>query len=161
MKKHFIFFVFVIVLIIVLSACGAKKDENTMAAKTPAATEPAATAPVTTNAPTATAAPAASESVTTAPASSDAAQEVKLIASAVTFKYDKPEYHVKKGVPVKLTLEMKDGKHGARLADFNVNLNADKPTATFTPDKAGTFLIKCSVPCGTGHMTMTANLIVE
>jgi cytochrome c oxidase subunit 2 len=151
MKKHFIFFAFVIVLIIVLSACGAKKDENTMAVKTPAAT----TTPVVTIAPT------ASESVTTAPASSDAAQEVKLIASAVTFKYDKTEYHVKKGVPVKLTLEMKDGNHGARLADFNVNLNADKPTATFTPEKAGTFLIKCSVPCGSGHMTMSANLIVE
>jgi cytochrome c oxidase subunit 2 len=150
MKKHFIFFAFVIVLIIVLSACGAKKDENTMAVKTPAATTPVVTI-----------APTASESVTTAPASSDAAQEVKLIASAVTFKYDKTEYHVKKGVPVKLTLEMKDGNHGARLADFNVNLNADKPTATFTPEKAGTFLIKCSVPCGSGHMTMSANLIVE
>jgi cytochrome c oxidase subunit 2 len=145
MKKHFIFFACVIMLIIVLGACGAKKDENTMAAKTPAATT----------------APAASESVTAIPASSDAAQEVKLIASAVTFKYDKSEYRVKKGVPVKLILEMKDGNHGAKLADFNVNLNADNPTATFTPDKAGTFLIKCSVPCGTGHMTMTANLIVE
>jgi cytochrome c oxidase subunit 2 len=142
MKKHYIFFAFVIGLIIVLSACGAKKDENTMAAKTPAAS----TTPAT---------------VKTTPASSDAVQEVKLIASAVTFKYDKEEYRVKKGVPVKLTLEMKDGNHGAKLADFNVNLNADNPTATFTPDKAGTFLIKCSVPCGTGHMTMTANLIVE
>jgi cytochrome c oxidase subunit 2 len=142
MKKHYIFFAFVIGLIIVLSACGAKKNENTMAAKTPAAS----TTPAT---------------VKTTPASSDAVQEVKLIASAVTFKYDKEEYRVKKGVPVKLTLEMKDGNHGAKLADFNVNLNADNPTATFTPDKAGTFLIKCSVPCGTGHMTMTANLIVE
>jgi cytochrome c oxidase subunit II len=145
MKKHFIFFAFVIMLIVVLSACGANKDENTMAAKTPAATI----------------APAASESATTAPASSDAPQEVNLIASAETFKYDKSDYRVKKGVPVKLTLEMKDGNHGAKLADFNVNLNADNPTATFTPDKAGTFLIKCSVICGSGHMTMTANLIVE
>jgi cytochrome c oxidase subunit 2 len=145
MRKHLLFFMSVLVLIVVLSACGAKKDEATMAEKTPSAT----------------AAPVATDIATTAPVSTEAAQDVKLIASAETFKYDKPEYHVKKGVPVNLTLEFKDGKHGARLADFNINLNADNPTATFTPDKAGTFLIKCSVPCGTGHMEMTANLIVE
>jgi cytochrome c oxidase subunit 2 len=144
MKKHLIFFASVIVLIAALSACGSKKEDS-----------PAAMAPVV------SATPAVSESATTAPASSDAAQEVKLIASAATFKYDKEEYKVKKGVPVKLTLEMKDGQHGAKLADFNINLNSDNPTATFTPDKAGTFIIKCSVPCGDGHMTMTANLVVE
>jgi cytochrome c oxidase subunit 2 len=145
MRKHLLFFMSVLVLIVVLSACGAKKEEATMVEKTPSATI----------------APAASDVATTAPAGSEAAQDVKLIASAATFKFDKEEYHVKKGVPVNLSLEMKDGKHGARLADFNVNLNAEKPTATFTPDKAGTFLIKCSVPCGTGHMDMTANLIVD
>jgi cytochrome c oxidase subunit 2 len=145
MRKHLLFFASVLVLIAVLSACGAKKAENTMAEKTPSAT----------------AAPVPSEAATTAPTSSEAAQEVKLIASAATFKYDKEEYHVKKGVPVNLSLEMKDGIHGAKLDDFNVNLNTDNPTATFTPDKAGTFVIKCSVRCGTGHMTMTAKLIVE
>jgi cytochrome c oxidase subunit 2 len=138
MKKHLLFFTFVIALIAVLSACGAKKDDTSAAMATPAASVAAATA-----------------------AGSDQPQEVKLIASAVTFKYDQTDYHVKKGVPVKLTLEMKDGNHGAKLADFNIDLNKDKPTATFTPEKAGTFLIKCSVPCGTGHMTMSANLIVE
>jgi cytochrome c oxidase subunit 2 len=139
MKKHLLFFTFVIVLIAVLSACGAKKDNASQAMATPAA----------------------STAATTAAAGSDQTQEVKLIASAVTFKYDQTDYHVKKGVPVKLTLEMKDGNHGAKLADFNIDLKKDNPTATFTPEKAGTFLIKCSVPCGTGHMTMTANLIVE
>jgi cytochrome c oxidase subunit 2 len=145
MRKHLLFFMSVVALIVVLSACGAKKNEATMEAKTPSTT----------------AAPAATDAATTTPAGTEVAQEVKLIASAVTFKYDKAEYHVKKGVPVNLTLEMKDGNHGAKLADFNVNLNAENPTATFTPDKAGTYLIKCSVPCGTGHMDMTANLIVE
>jgi cytochrome c oxidase subunit 2 len=144
MKRHLIFFAFVMVLIAALSACGSKKEDSAAMA-TPATT----------------AAPAAGESPTAAPASSDAAQEVKLIASAATFKYDKEEYKVKKGVPVKLTLEMKDGQHGAKLADFGINLNKDNPTVTFTPDKAGTFLIKCSVPCGDGHKNMTANLVVE
>ncbi|QGQ96163.1 cytochrome C oxidase subunit II [Paenibacillus psychroresistens] len=146
MRKHLLFFMSVLVLIVALSACGAKKEEATMAEKTPSAT----VAPAATDA-----------AATTAPVSTEAAQEVKLIASAATFKFDKPEYHVKKGVPVNLSLEMKDGKHGARLVDFDVNLNSETPTATFTPDKAGTFLIKCSVPCGDGHMNMTANLIVE
>ncbi len=146
MKKHLLFFASIIVLIVVLSACGAKEEENTMVEKTPSAT--------------ATVAPAASTAATT-PESTEAVQEVKLIASSATFKFDQEEYRVKKGVPVNLTLEMKDGNHGAKLADFDVNLNADNPTATFTPDKAGTFVIKCSVPCGDGHMTMTTNLIVE
>jgi cytochrome c oxidase subunit 2 len=145
MKKYLLLFASVIVLSVVLSACGAKKEDNAMVAKTPSTT----------------AAPAASDAATSAPANTEQTQEVKLIASAVTFKYDKEEYHVKKDVLVKLTLEMKDGNHGANLADYNVNLNAANPTATFMPDKAGTFLIKCSVPCGDGHMTMTTKLIVE
>jgi cytochrome c oxidase subunit 2 len=145
MRKHLLFFAFVLVLIAVLSACGAKKEDAAMVEKTPSATV----------------APTASEAGTTDPASTETAQEVKLIASAVTFKYDQEEYHVKKGVPVNITLEMKDGNHGARLADFDVNLSADTPTATFTPTEAGTFEIKCSVNCGSGHMNMTAKLIVE
>lgn len=145
MKNQLIFFTAIITLVVALTACGENKDNSSAAA--------VASPPTTSTSET--------KATPNAPASSETTQEVKLIASAVTFKYDKSEYHVKKGIPVKLTLENKDGLHGAKLADFNINLNNSNPTATFTPDKTGTFQIRCSVPCGPGHMDMTANLIVE
>jgi cytochrome c oxidase subunit 2 len=145
MKNQLIFLTAIVALVVSLTACGNNKNNSSAAAVTP---------PPTTSTPETKATPSTA-------ASSDTTQQVKLIASAVTFKYDKTEYHVKKGIPVKITLENKDGLHGAKLADFNINLNNGNPTATFTPDKTGTFQIKCSVPCGTGHMDMTANLIVE
>jgi cytochrome c oxidase subunit 2 len=153
MKKHLLFFTFIIALIVVLSACGSKTDNS--AANTTAPTSSDTTSMV----------PTASATGTTAPSLAGTVQEVKLIASSVNFKYDQTEYKVKKGVPVHITLQNKDGMHGAIIADFGVDLQSksptDKPEATFTPNKTGTFIIKCSVPCGTGHMTMTANLIVE
>jgi cytochrome c oxidase subunit 2 len=153
MKKHLLFFTFIIGLIVVLSACGSKTDNTAASSTAPASTD------------TTSAAPIASAAGTAAPSTSGTVQEVKLIASSVNFKYDQTEYKVKKGVPVHITLQNKDGMHGANIADFGVNLQSksptDKPEATFTPDKTGTFVIKCSVPCGAGHMTMTANLVVE
>jgi cytochrome c oxidase subunit 2 len=153
MKKHLLFFTFIIALIVVLSACGSKTDNTAASTIVPTSTD------------TTSMAPTASATGTTAPSLTGTVQEVKLIASSVNFKYDQTEYKVKKGVPVHITLQNKDGMHGANIADFGVNLQSksptDKPEATFTPNKTGTFIIKCSVPCGTGHMTMTANLIVE
>jgi cytochrome c oxidase subunit II len=85
-------------------------------------------------------------------------QEITL--QATDFQFDKTEYHVKKGQPVKVTLENKQGMHGASIKEFNVNLTSAKKTATFTPDKAGTFDINCSVLCGPGHSKMQAKLVV-
>ena len=119
------------VLLAALSACGSKTNTA------------APTSPVT----------------STAPAVSGEAQKVTLVAS--NFQYDKAEYKVKAGQPVILTLESKEGMHGARISAFNVNLNKNDNTATFTPDKAGTYDIICSVPCGSGHTNMKSKLIVE
>ena len=142
MKKQLIFFASVIALILVLSACGSSTNKSAANTTTPATVVSPATV------------------VTPATASGDV-QDVQLIASAKTFKYDKEEYIVKKDQPVKLTLVEKDGVHGAELKDFNINLDATHLTSTFTPTKAGTYVIKCSVPCGAGHMTMTTKLTVQ
>jgi cytochrome c oxidase subunit 2 len=123
-----------ICLMFALAACGQKE-----AAKAPAA--PAATAP-------STAAPAAA-----------GPQQLKLTAS--NFKFDQAEYKVKAGQDVVVTLENKEGMHGVLINDFKVKLDGTTKTMTFKPDKAGTYDIVCSVPCGSGHATMKSKLIVE
>lgn len=146
-----------IALAVVLSACG-NKDGKTSASATPTiavkTVSPAATASATP-----TKAPATTAPATTAPAA--AAAELTMIASSATFKFDKEEYKVKKGQPIKLTLVNKDGVHGIGITDLNVKLDKSTMSQTITPDKAGTYVIKCIIPCGSGHMTMTSKLIVE
>jgi cytochrome c oxidase subunit 2 len=87
------------------------------------------------------------------------AQQVKLEAS--NWKFDQPEYHVKKGQPVTVSLDLKQGLHSAVIKDFNVTLDSNKKTATFTPDKTGSFEIRCMIPCGPGHANMVSKLVVE
>jgi cytochrome c oxidase subunit 2 len=130
-------------LVFALAACGSKPDAG--ASKAPAATSAA------------TSSPAASAGAS--PAAGGAAQAITL--TATNFKYDKAEYKVKKGQPVTITLKDGEGMHGAAINEFKVNLKKDGESATFTPDKAGTYTIQCSVMCGTGHATMKSTLIVE
>ncbi|RTE08708.1 cupredoxin domain-containing protein [Paenibacillus whitsoniae] len=85
----------------------------------------------------------------------------QVVLKATNFKFDQTEYRVKKGEPVTITLENSQGVHGAALKEFNVNLNNGNKTATFTPDKTGSFPITCSIMCGTGHADMKTVLVVE
>jgi cytochrome c oxidase subunit 2 len=123
-------------LMFVMAACGQKE-----AAKTPAP------APTTGSAPAATT-PAAS-----------GPQQVKLVAT--NFKFDQAEYKVKAGQDVTVTLENKEGMHGIAIDAFKVKLDGSTKSMTFKADKAGTYDIICSIPCGSGHMTMKSKLIVE
>jgi cytochrome c oxidase subunit 2 len=125
-------FLMSVALIMALAACGSKS-------------------------PAATTAATATSSSTAAPA----AGEQKITLQATNFKYDQKEYRVKKGQPVTITLDNKEGMHGAAIKDFNVKLDNSNKTMTFTPDKTGTFTINCSVMCGTGHADMKSTLIVE
>lgn len=88
-----------------------------------------------------------------------AGQQVKLVAS--NYEFDQKEYKVKKGEPITITLENKQGIHGVSIKDLSVNLDNNKKTITLTPDKAGSYPIICSIPCGSGHATMKSVLIVE
>jgi cytochrome c oxidase subunit 2 len=143
-------------LVFGLAACGSKPDAS--ASTSPAATSsgaastPAGSASVS---PSASASPAVSAS----PSAGGAAQAVAL--TATNFKFDKTEYKVKKGQPVTITLKNGEGMHGAEIKEFGVNLKKDGESATFTPDKAGTYNIQCSVMCGAGHAAMKSTLVVE
>jgi cytochrome c oxidase subunit 2 len=122
---------FVLTLVFALSACGSKKSDSAGIAD-----------PVK------------------ASGTTEASTELLIKASDKTFKFDKEEYTIKAGVPIKLTLVNESGTHGLSVDGLNVKLNAAQMSQTITPAKTGTYTIKCIVPCGTGHMTMTAKLTV-
>ena len=88
-------------------------------------------------------------------------QASKLLLKATNFKFDQSEYRVKKGEPVTITLDNAQGVHGASIKEFKINLDNSNKTVTFTPDKAGSFPINCSIMCGSGHANMKTTLIVE
>jgi cytochrome c oxidase subunit 2 len=119
-------------LVFALSACSTKKTETAGEVVAPAKAE----------------------------GTTEASTELLLKASDQTFKFDQEEYTIKKGVPVKLTLVNESGSHGLTISGLDVQLNDSAMSQTITPDKEGTYTIKCNVPCGGGHMTMTAKLIV-
>ncbi|WP_163854005.1 cupredoxin domain-containing protein [Paenibacillus elgii] len=88
-----------------------------------------------------------------------AAQQVKLVAT--NFQFDQKEYKVKKGEDVTFSLENKQGMHAVQISGVNVGLDNNNKTKTVKIDKAGTYDIVCSLPCGQGHATMKSTLVVE
>lgn len=86
---------------------------------------------------------------------------VKLVASSTDFKFNEDVYKVKVGEKVIMKLENKLGIHGAAIEELDVALDNDNPETNLEFDKPGTYKIICSVPCGQGHATMVAELVVE
>lgn len=127
-------------LIFALSACGTKEQ--------PQASQPAANGST-----------AAQPTAGGAAGSSASSQQINLIAT--NYAFDQKEYKVKKGQEVTFTLENQQGLHGIAINGLNVNLDNKNKTATVIVDKEGSYDIICSIPCGSGHMSMRAKLIVE
>lgn len=85
----------------------------------------------------------------------------KVTITATNWQFDQKEYKVKKGQPVTITFDSKQGLHDVELKDFNVKVNTNKKTATFIPDKTGSFDMRCTILCGQGHTDMVSKLVVE
>lgn len=83
----------------------------------------------------------------------------EIVIKASNYKFDMAEYKVKKGQPVKLTLQNVEGVHGVTVSGVNLNLKAGE-TVEYTFDKAGTYDIVCNIFCGSGHAQMRAKLTV-
>ncbi|HVA27256.1 MAG TPA: cupredoxin domain-containing protein [Candidatus Baltobacteraceae bacterium] len=92
-----------------------------------------------------------------------ASDSATLVASNWTFSHTALTAHV--GVPMTLQLTSKEGVHGIQSDDLGIPNTMVIPgktvTVTFTPKKAGTYVVHCSVPCGSGHATMafTVNVV--
>lgn len=82
---------------------------------------------------------------------------------AFKYGYSPNPIVVKEGEKVKLLLTSKDVEHGFGIADLNINVKIPPHKTTvyeFTPEKAGTYEIHCTVYCGLGHADMRGTLIV-
>jgi cytochrome c oxidase subunit II len=72
---------------------------------------------------------------------------------------------LKEGSTVTLTITNEgDTAHGFGLLEFGVNEEVqpgETKTATFVANKKGSFRVICTVPCGSGHRTMSTTVTVE
>jgi len=85
----------------------------------------------------------------------------QLKISATNYQFDQAEYKVKSGETLQVVLKNAEGVHGIDIAQLGITLSGKDLSKEVTFDKPGTYDIMCSVPCGPGHTTMKAKLIVE
>jgi cytochrome c oxidase subunit 2 len=66
--------------------------------------------------------------------------------------------------PVTLHFTSTSGVHGVESKDLGIKQTAITPgkpvDVTFTPAKAGTYVIHCSIVCGAGHADMALTIVV-
>ncbi|WP_310832279.1 cupredoxin domain-containing protein [Paenibacillus pedocola] len=89
------------------------------------------------------------------------AAEDELIISATNYSFDQKEYHLKKGVPVKIVFKNEEGNHGMLIPELELRLDAKTSSQVIIPEEAGTFEMTCAIMCGSGHSSMSAKVIVE
>ncbi|UUZ79517.1 cupredoxin domain-containing protein [Paenibacillus sp. P26] len=92
---------------------------------------------------------------------SEAAEGPTLKFVATNYQFDQPEYTVKAGQKVKVSLLNKEGLHELDIPDLNIKLDNNNKTAEVTFDKPGTYEVHCGLPCGPGHPNMKTKLIVQ
>jgi len=96
------------------------------------------------------------------PSSSLAANDVTITAK--NFSFSPAVVRLKKGEPVTFHLRAAQGVHGLNAPEVGINsmvLTAKEQIVHATPAKAGTFVVHCSIVCGTGHAQMAMTFIVK
>lgn len=84
--------------------------------------------------------------------------------TAKRFEFSPSVITVNQGDKVRLKITSIDVPHGFFLPDFGINeqLNPGKEVVVeFVAKTKGTYSFRCSVPCGSGHQSMSGTLIVE
>jgi len=69
------------------------------------------------------------------------------------------------GEPTTLRLTSTSGVHGIKSDDLGIPLttipNGKVVDVTFTPKKAGTYVLHCQIVCGPGHSDMALTIVVS
>lgn len=84
----------------------------------------------------------------------------QLVVKASNWKFDQAEYTIPKDTPVEIQLVNEQGAHGLKIEGTNVKLSGKKMSKVVKL-AAGTYVMKCATVCGSGHLNMTAKLIVQ
>jgi cytochrome c oxidase subunit II len=80
------------------------------------------------------------------------------------YEFVPPEVHVKRGQRVLFVINSLDTQHGFHVDAFSINEPVKKGQTAeveFESDKAGTFLMNCSIICGSRHDDMEGKIVVE
>ncbi|MFH1784564.1 MAG: YHS domain-containing protein [bacterium] len=90
-------------------------------------------------------------------------REIEVTASK--FEFLPEPIGVKLGEKVRLKIRSPDVDHGIGIKEYGINKAVKRGTKEqvieFTANKAGTFVINCTVFCGEGHGKMKSKLIVQ
>jgi cytochrome c oxidase subunit II len=88
---------------------------------------------------------------------------IDIVAS--NWKFTPGTITIPAGEPTTLRLTSSEGVHGIASKDLNIPDTTIVPnkfvTVTFTPSKAGTYVVHCSVVCGAGHPNMALTIKVQ
>lgn len=83
---------------------------------------------------------------------------------ASNWKFTPDTITVPAGEPTTLRLTSSEGVHGLKSDELGIPDTTIMPnkfvTVTFTPKKAGTYVVHCSVVCGAGHPNMALTIKV-
>lgn len=98
-----------------------------------------------------------------APMLSAAHPSIDVVAS--NWKFTPDTITVPAGEPTTLRLTSSEGVHGLKSDELGIADTTIMPskfvTVTFTPKKAGTYVVHCSVVCGAGHPNMSLTIKVQ
>ncbi|HZT12311.1 MAG TPA: cupredoxin domain-containing protein [Candidatus Baltobacteraceae bacterium] len=98
-----------------------------------------------------------------APVASSAHPSIDIVAS--NWKFTPATITIPAGEPTTLRLTSSEGVHGISSPELGISDLTIMPgkftTVTFTPKKAGTYVLHCSIVCGAGHPNMTLTIKVK
>lgn len=98
------------------------------------------------------------------PVSASAADAPQTVTITATTAFSPSTITVKAGQPVTLKFVGTSGVHGVESKELGIPATTITPgstkTVTFTPQKAGTYTVHCTIPCGPQHGSMAITVKV-
>lgn len=98
-----------------------------------------------------------------ATASAPAGGEQVIHVTAKRFEYSPSEITLKRGVPVVIEITSLDRDHGFKVPELGLRADIKSGQTTrvrLVPERAGRFVFRCDVFCGSGHEDMAGDLVV-
>jgi cytochrome c oxidase subunit 2 len=84
--------------------------------------------------------------------------------AVANWKFTPSKITIPVGEPTTLRLTSTSGVHGVKSDELGIPMttipNGKLVEITFTPKKAGTYVIHCQIFCGPGHADMTLTVVV-